>query len=140
MQLSASAKSALINLTCLIAGGVLSDVIAQLLTPKKCNLGCLIVLHTLTFPDQAALDAFKETWGKLADECFKNVPDCLSCELSDSTTSNLTCIVFERFKRSGHFQNKHDLLAVLGVERESSGIKYSQESYEESDLGFMERW
>ena len=138
-ELSASTKAGLICVSSLLLGALASDLLAKMLTPKKCNLSCLIVIHTLTFPDQAALVAFMGKWKELADDCFSGVPDCLSCELSIATADNLTCIVFERFARSGHFQNKHNLLDALKIDAKET-IGYRQETYVESDLGFMERW
>ena len=125
----------------LLLGALISDLAAKLLAPRKCNTSSLIILHRLTFKSPENVEVFKAAWGKLADACFQNVEDCLSFELSTSTESDLSLLVFERHARQGHFQNKHDVLAALSLDREKAGVEsYELETFLESDLGHMERW
>jgi len=134
-------KTSLVAVTSLLVGAILSDVLAKFLSPKKCNKGCQIILHTLMFTDGVAVNNFKGKWAPLAAACFQNMDDVLSCELSVHASNGLEVIIFERHVRVGHFQNQHDVLEALGVEREKEGIRsYTKSEYIESDLGHMERW
>lgn len=134
-------KTSLIVVSSLLVGAVVSDVLAKFLTPKKCNKGCLIIVHSLKFKDEEAVKAFQDLWAPLAAACYDNMSDVLSCELSVDTKTGLDVIVFERHVRAGHFRDDHNLLGALGVDKTSANvISYTKQEYTESDLGHMERW
>ncbi|GMI50350.1 hypothetical protein ScalyP_jg2015 [Parmales sp. scaly parma] len=124
-----------------IFGAVISDLLAKVLTPKKCNPSCLIVIHMIRFSSLEKVFAFKELCEELANACYGGASDCLSFELSTRVDDELELIAFERYAKSGYFKDDHDLLQALELtDREESGIlAYEVKRYVETDLGHMER-
>ena len=131
----------LTTITSLITGAILSDILAKLLTPKKCNPKALVVTHTLIFIDNSKLTVFLASFKKLAEDCYTNVNSCLSFELSTSTANPLKVLVYERHERAGTFKSDHDILLTLDFDRSKCGVEsYDICSWLESDIGHMERW
>ncbi|GMI29459.1 hypothetical protein TeGR_g15007 [Tetraparma gracilis] len=141
-MVSQTAKTAALAVTCLLTGAVLNDLLAKLLTPKKCNKSCLIICHTISFKGAPDLAEFRKLVTPLADAAFQALPGVLSFEVSSASDGSPRCLVFERHVRDGHFQDNHDIFRALGVsDKEKAGVTaYKMEGFVEDDIGHMERW
>ncbi|GMH61614.1 hypothetical protein TL16_g03294 [Triparma laevis f. inornata] len=101
----------------------------------------MVATQLLKFKDVASLESFKTKFQRLANDCFANVIDCLSFELSVDTSDALSVLIYERHSRQGHFKDRHDILKALDLDKEKAGvIESSTRTFVESDLGHMERW
>jgi hypothetical protein len=133
-----------------VAGALLNDLLAKLLSPRKCNTSCFIVIQRIVFADAASAAAFRKAWRTLADHCYRDAPHCLSFELLNAAPpeggaagASLEVAIFERYvgRRTNSFARQHDVVAALGLTAaECRVVSAESSSYIESDLGHMERW
>lgn len=142
-----------------MAGGVLGGVaLATLaahvpaLVPSWCRprthkkVYVLLVQMKLN-PAMGGAKAFKEAWAALAADVKAREPNCLSYELSESTSDPNSIIIFERYVAQRDLEVTHNEGLVFKAfgkrlgEGELKGLVVSREKtfYVESDVGFMAR-